>query len=552
MRQYVAPLIRWWWLILTASILAGVSSYIAVMRQPPVYEVRTTLVIGTSFTNPNPNSSQLYLEQQLAMVYANLGSREQVANATMKTLGLNELPEYYVRTVPNTPMIEIIVSDIDPARAVAVANELANQLILASPSGKEQKDKAQQGFISDQLSKIQDQIKSTEDEISAAQDKLGGLNSARQIADTQTQITALQQKLVALQANYSNLLTSTQQGAVNTLALVQAAEMPTGPVGPNKIVYVLLATALGLMISSGSAYGFEFLDNTYKSGEEISETLKVPILGYIPKIENTSNEWTYSSHNPRSPIADAFRVLRTNLDFISVEKPFKTLLVTGPDLAMGKSVIATNLALILSQSEKKVILVDADLRLPKLSSVLGVEENQGISEVILGIVSLMGALVPWHNLDDLRNNENELNAKKNGEREINNKQSTNIENPELSIQFLPSGSIPPNPADLLASSKFTKILTELTQISDIVILDSPPMFLPDTSVLLGKVDGVIIVAELGRTRKNAIEKINNQIDRSGAKLFGVVLNRTAKQDTYYGKYHSYGYGSSEIKKTNMV
>ena len=540
MRQYVAPLIRWWWLILAATILAGISSFIAVMRQPPVYEVRTTLVIGSSFSNLNPNSSELYLEQQLATVYANLASREQVASATMKVLGLNGLPQYYVRTVPNTPLIEIIVSDTDPARAVAVANELANQLVLASPSGKEQKSQVQQGFISDQLTKIQDQIKSTEDEIAAAQDKLGGLNSARQIADTQTQITALQQKLISLQGNYANLLTSTQQGAVNTLALVQAAEMPTSPVGPNKIIYVILAAALGLMVSSGSAYGFEFLDNTYKTGDEVSDALKVPVLGYIPDMNKKTNQWTYSSHYPRSPVADAFRILRTNLDFISVDKPIKTLLVTGSDLSMGKSVIATNLALILSQSERKVILVDADLRRPKLSTVLKVDENRGISEVILGIAKLLDVLVPWHNLNDLMNQSKDLITETNRNNDKNDKQELENENHELPIRFMPAGSIPPNPADLLASSKFSKLLAELTEISDIVIMDSPPLFLPDASVLLGKVDGVILIVELGRTRKNAIKTAKNQIDRSGANLLGIVINRVSGKEANYEKYQSYG------------
>jgi succinoglycan biosynthesis transport protein ExoP len=537
-RQYIAPILRWWWLILIATLLAGIISVVSVIRQLPVYEVRATLVIGRSFTDPNPNAGEIYLEQQLAVVYANLGSREQIASATLSALGLNFLPTYYVQPVPNTPLIEIIVSDTDPARAVAVANELANQLIQSSPSGKEQQDQSRLSFINDQLQKIQDQIKSTEDEINAAQNKLGTLTSARQISDEQAQISALQQKLVSLQGNYANLLTSTQQGAVNTLALVQAAELPAGPVGPNKLLNILLAILFGFAVSTGAAYGLELLDNSYKTAEEVVDALKVPVLGYIPNITTKANQWTYTSHFPRSPVSDAFRILRTNLEFIAVSRPLRSILIVGPDLSMGKSVIAANLALILSQAEKKVILTDTDLRRPKLSTALEIENKIGISDICLGKASIMNALVPWHNGKDTDKTE-DLDKENGDGSKKRSEQLIGLKNSEYLIHFMPAGTIPPNPAEILGSSKFDQLLSELTKFADIVIMDSPPLFLPDASVLLGKADGVIMIVELGRTRKNSIKMAKDQIDRSGANLLGLVLNRVNVGETYYEKYHSY-------------
>ena len=538
MHQYIAPLIRWWWLILLSTILAGASSFYAVSRQPPVYEVSSTLVIGRSFSNPNPNSSDLYLEQQLATEYANIGTREQIVSATMKALNLNGLPEYYVRTVPNTPFIEIIVSDTDPARAVAVANEISNQLILTSPSGKEQQDQTQQTFVNDQLLKIKDQINSTEQDIASAQEKLGNLNSARQIADTQAQITALQQKLISLQSNYASLLTSTQGGSVNTPALVQAAEMPGGPVGPNKLLYLVLGTALGLLVASAAAYGLEFIDNSFKTGEEVANELKVPILGHIPKIESHSNHWTYASYFPRSPVADAFRILRTNLEFTAVNKPVNSILIAGPDLSMGKSVIATNLALIFSQGEKKVILVDTDLRRPKLTTAMEIEEKAGITDICLNRSTLLESLIPWQRGNYFKENSDDP-VKESGEPNSEQKPLIGIQPPNPMIHILPAGTIPPNPSDLLSSSRFDQLLKDLVKSSDIVVLDSPPLFLPDASILLGKVDGVILVIELGQTTKKSVKMASDQINRSGANFLGVVLNRVGRRETYYSKYKNY-------------
>ena len=533
MSKYFAPLIRWWWLILFSTCLAGGSSYYAVSRLPLVYEVRATLVIGRSFTNPNPNSGELYLEQQLATIYANLGTREQIASATMKSLDLKGLPEYFVRTVPNTPLIEIIVSDVDPARAVVVANELANQLIQFSPSGKEGQDQARLIFVNDQLSKIQTQIQTTEKDIAVEQEKLGNLSSARQIADTQTLITALQQKLISLQSNYSALLSSTQGGAVNNLALVQEAQLPGGPVGPNKMLYIGLAAALGLVISSAAAYGLELMDNSYRTAEDVAESLAIPILGKIPSISRQHNPWTFTSQFPRSPVADAFRILRTNLEFSAVNKPLRSILVVGPDLSMGKSVIATNLALIFSQGEKKIVLMDGDLRRPKLNSVLNIEEKPGITDICLKRYSLSEMLIPWQNHKYQEENKGDSKSNKEPKQEAYQPASDPPANP---LYFLPSGTIPPNPAELLASTGFDHLLIDLTASADIVILDSPPLFLPDASIMLGKVDGAILVIELGRTTKKRIKMALDQIDRSGAKLCGIVLNRSEAGEKYYSKY----------------
>jgi non-specific protein-tyrosine kinase len=540
LKRFLMPVIRWWWLLLAATIIAAVTSFLSVWRQAPIYQTQATLMIGSMIQDPNPNSGEFYLVQQLASAYADMGNREPMKNKTMQALGLTFLPEVIVQPLPASSLIEIRVTDINPQRAQAVANELANQLILSSPTGATAGDETRQKFINEQLDLLQTQIIETNAEITKLQQQLGDLNSARQILDMQSQIRAQHEKLNTLQANYAGLLSTTQRGAVNTLSVIEPAGLPQTPIGPNKAMTVILASAIGLVLATLAAYGMEALDDTYKTSEEISAAFNAPVIGYIPVIKERTNQWTFTSNNPRSPVADAFRILRTNLEFIAVDKPFRSILITGPDLGLGKSVIATNLALILSQAEKNVVLVDADLRKPKLSLALNVEGREGISDICLRKSSFLDAMVLWRNGKNLDKKEitDKLDRTGRGNKEV--RQSIDSEADGHVIKLLPSGTIPPNPTDILSSAAFSKLLSEMTDYADVVIIDSPPLFLPDASVLLGKAEGVIMVAELGRTRKGSIKIAKSQIERSGARFLGVVLNRYGVGETYYERSKSYG------------
>ena len=157
-KGYITPLVRWWWLLVVAILISSVSSYYVVRKQPNIYSSHSTLMIGNIVQDPNPNSSQFYLAQQLASTYADLANRELIQKVTMKALGLPFLPTNLARAIPNTSLIEIDVTDTNPSRACAVANELANELINKSPSGLISQTNSRQVFIDDQLNKLQDQI----------------------------------------------------------------------------------------------------------------------------------------------------------------------------------------------------------------------------------------------------------------------------------------------------------------------------------------------------------------------------------------------------------
>lgn len=505
LKQYVKPLLKWWWLIILSMVVAAVSSYMAVRKEPNTYQAHTTLMIGNFIADPNPNSSEFYLAQQLASAYADIANRELMQGETLKALGLQYLPINSTRAIPNTSLLEIDVNDTDPQRAQVVANELANQLIKHSPSRITPEDEERQKFINDQLDKLQNQMTTTQSDIEKLQQQLGDLTSAREIADLQNQITSLQQKFTSLQANYASLLATSQKGSVNTLSIIEPAGLPTNPIGPNRLMIVALASAIGLALASLAAYGIEALDDTLKSAEEINHLIKLPILGYIGEIPPNKNRLTYVVEEPRSQISDSFRLLRTNLEFLGIKNPLQVIMISSPEVSDGKSTVASNLAASIAQSQnKRVILIDADLRKPTLHNGLTVVNRNGLSDICMGKVNIQDAMIPWG---------------------------------DGAFNFIPAGTLPQNPVELLSSYKISQTIEEIRSYADVIIIDTPPIFLADTLVLSGKADGVLIVITLGHTQRKSVARMLDYVQKAGINLIGVILNHVPRSESYYTGYY---------------
>ena len=308
LKTFLKPLLKWWWLIVIAAILAGASSYFVVRNDPPIYQSRTSLVVGRPLESLNPSGSEFYLSQQLAETYAVFARRELVREATQTALGLDWLPEYTVGVPPLTQLLEIMVTDTDPQRAQIVADELANQLILLSPSGLDLDEQKRQDFLNGQLVQLEQQIQATQDEILILQTNLGELFSASEIADSQSQIEALQAKLNTLQANYAGFLVSTQEEAVNVLTVIEPAYLPTVPVGPNSKLTILIAVAFGIVLATGTAYLLEYLDDSLRSPEEAVEAIGLPALATLNRARfGADNNSLVAIDQPRAPISEAFQ-----------------------------------------------------------------------------------------------------------------------------------------------------------------------------------------------------------------------------------------------------
>ncbi len=500
LQLYLAPIRKWWWLVLAAAVVGLLASALILSQRPPTYQARAALMIGRTVFDPNPTSAQLGLGERLADTYAALARRDPVQNATMAALGLTELPEYETRPIPEAQLVEILVIDTSPQRAQAVANEIANQVIQLSPTGPLAAQEGRQLFINEQLNFLQASILEVQDEMTAQQDGLVGLTSAVEIARAQDSLTALQAKLTALQSNYATLLANSEGGAVNYLTLIEPAALPVRPLGPGNLLLALLAGLAGAVLGCSTAYLLEYMDTSLKTPEEAVRLLRLPIIGMIGEIKSPGR----AAGKPGSPIVsargqpavmEALRVLWTNLEFASVDRPLRTLLVASPGPEEGKTTIAVNLASAMAQAGRKVALVDADLRRPAVHSSLDVPAHPGLTDVFLGRKEMAEIIT--------RRNDGKL-------------------------LILPAGTPPPNPTELLSSRRMDEILTEVRALADILVIDAPPFGLADASVLASKADGVIVVVRPGYTSRNGARAMQAQLERAGASVLGMVLNRASR------------------------
>jgi capsular exopolysaccharide synthesis family protein len=510
LQLYLRPILRWWWLILLAALLAGASAFVFVRLRPPVYIASGTVMVGTAIQERNPDSQQLSLTQGLALTYVKIAQRPSIREATRLALGMDWLPEYAVRIVPDSQLIEISVTDVDAQRAYAVATELINQLILLSPGGQERQQR--EVFIQEQLRKLEQGMRNTEAEIARKQDELSAMLSARQIGQSETQIAALEAKLATLQTTYVGLLASTDQGSANTINVLDPPVVPTQPVNDRWYLLVLVAAVIGAAVAVAGAYLLEFLDDRLVDIEQIQQVTGLTTLGTVPDVKlEAADQSLIMLHNPHSTDAEAIRVLRTNLLFASVDHKLSSLLVTSPTPAEGKSFIGSNLAVAFAQTGKRVILVDADLRKPTLHRIFGLVNNTGVTSALVS---------------DASDVESTL-------------QATAV--PELRV--MTSGPLPPNPSELLSSHKMQNLLHELQAHCDLVVIDSPPVLVvSDTAVLASHADGVLIAFSHDKLRRDPARNTIGALRQVQARILGVVLNRVeGSQHGYYYAYHkSYG------------
>jgi len=517
-RDIFTPLVRWWWLLLLATLIAGGFSYFAIKQQPPRYSSTATLLVGSALTDPNPQYDKIYYANELIATYVDIAYRDPVREAAMESLGLDWLPGYTVTAVPNTQLIEIHVSDTDPARAQAVANALAEQLILQSP-GNSIDDQTRQAFIKGELDQMQVAIRDTQTEIDSRQRELTTLTSARQINDLQTQINALQNKLDTLRWNYTNLLANTQSGALNTITLIEPAKMPGYPDGPDDIVPVATAAMLAFILAAGAAYLLAYMDKTVKSPEEIKRLTDLPVLAGIPPIQGEEYpEKLITVNQPRSPTAEAYRSLRTGVQFSVIDRTENTaIVVTSPSPNEGKSITTANLATVLAQAGHKVLVIDADLRRPVLHKVFGVDNRLGLTEFLR-----------YFHPNDLEETVVALLQQL--------ARPTSVEG----LSLLTSGPIPPNPSELLGSQTHRKLLDVLKRHYDYIILDSPPtLIVTDAVVLSTEVDGTILVIDAEKTEKNPMRLAVERLREVNANILGIVINRMSPRSEGYATYYHY-------------
>lgn len=324
------------------------------------------------------------------------------------------------------------------------------------------------------------------------------------------------------QSNRSSLFTNlqsirlTEVQSATTISQLNQAVPVYDPIQPQPMKSAGLAALVGFMLAAGVVFTVAFLEDEIRDPSEITHRWGVPVIGIITNFGSDETPLITMS-KPRLPVSEAFRSLRTNLQFSGIDSPLKTLLVTSPSPADGKSSVADNLATVLAQNDKNVVVVDGDMRRPTIHKIFKLSNRLGLSDYFLRAPEKMSGVVK--------------------------------KTPVNNLSIITSGSLPPNPSELLSSTKMRDVVTLLAKHFDMVILDSPPLLaVTDALVLTKIVDGVILVVDPKKTKRAGIRQAIEQLQRVDARLLGVVLNniKIKRSSYYYNReyYYSKHYGKT--------
>jgi len=315
---------------------------------------------------------------------------------------------------------------------------------------------------------------------------------------------------------------------VSNIQVVDQAEIPTGSYKPNKKLNLLLAAVVGLFLGIGLAFFFEYLDNTVKSPEDVEQLIRLPSFGMVPEISyerkkrlaKASYPVELVTHgHPKSILSEAYRNIRTSILLSFSEKPPKKIVITSPNPSEGKTTTVINTAIALSQTGAQVLIIDGDMRHPRIHKIFNEENGAGLSNFLSGNSPLDSII-----------------------------KKTEVPN----LYYIPSGPIPPNPSELIGSKLFKVMMDSLGKKFDHIVLDSPPALgFADSVILSTTVDGVILVVLGGKTPRETLQRAKEVLHQVNAKILGVVINRVdihrSGYGYYYYRYHYY-YGKDGKKK----
>ena len=367
-----------------------------------------------------------------------------------------------------------------------------------------------------------------EDFLSLQREKLDTLPDAqRRFAKLQRDVQ-LQESVLQLLLQRQQEVLIRKEDIADDVSVVKFATLPSFPTNANSSQVMVTGLVIGLLFGIVLAFVFETLDTSIGTIEDVEEYLELPVLGIIPHIDieeliiekyphlDKDPQLPYYSRlislfAPKTPVSESYRTLRTNLSFsgMSKEKPVKTLAFTSSSLQEGKSTTLANLAIVTAQMGKRTLLVGCNLRRPSIYKTFGVKRSPGVTDIILGSI-------PWK---DCVQNITDIMVGSFGVPEVLT--ASGLDN----LYIIESGQTPPNPSELLSSPQMERFIREVSEEFDLVYIDMPPTLpVTDASIIGPKVDGVVLIYQVGRVPRNALKRAKDQLQQVGANVVGVVLN----------------------------
>jgi succinoglycan biosynthesis transport protein ExoP len=511
LRQYLSVLRQRRIVIVFAVLVLVITTLSAAELQVPRYQATAQVLLqyrtaAQSVLNPasgQPADPTREVQNQLQVIQS-----QPVKQAVRNQLGY--APTVVAIPVGQTDVIDITADNTDPVAASTIANTYANAYISYRQSQAVANALAAASQVQGQINQLQTEISALNTQIQTANPK----NLADVTASVSPQLLSLTQQQGTLKEQLSQLQSD---AALNSgdAQLVNRATVPNTPASPRPARDLVIAVVAGLILGVGAALLLDQLDDSVKSPDDIGRVAHgVPNLAVIPFVagwKSKDQTMVVSTIDPKAPAAEAYRSLRTSVQFAALDRPLRTLHVTSPSPSEGKTTTLTNLGVALAQVGQRVIIVCCDLRRPRLHEFFGMSNELGFTSVLLGHVPAANALQDVPGVKGLK--------------------------------ILPSGPLPPNPSELLSSPRAAEVLVALQGLADFVLVDSPPVIpVTDAAVLSGLVDATLVVATAGLTTRRQLRQAIETLEQVDAPILGTVLNRVGSGDSYgYGRYRYYRY-----------
>jgi len=521
---------------ITTVLVVTLGSFI----MTPIYRAKTAIFIDLESPNVLTASGVVEMQSQNYYSYKEYYQSQKeiltslpIAQKVFDDFGLINLPGYSrakepikkflksikVEPIRDTRLLELNVDNKDPALAAKIANRIAEIYVkrnLYYISKNELLNLLKNEYLKLEA-KLSDYTKVYKEghpemirlrkEISEVIDKI----EKEKKADFNQDYNAVEELL-----NYKYALEGLK---ANNISVLAPAEVPVVPVKPKKLLNIALAVMVGIFGGIGLAFLFDYLDDTIRETSDVERLTSWPFLGSIPEIGKgsmTELEKDIFVHiKSKDPASEAYRSLRTSVLFSATEEhPSKAIVITSPVPQEGKTTTLCNLGIAMAQNRSRVLLVDADMRNPRLHEVFKKENAKGLSTFLSGQARF----------DDV------------------------IQKIEIDSLFLiPSGTHPPNPSELLASHRMTAFVEEAKAKFDFIIFDTPPIVILTDAVIISRItDGVILVVECGKTPKKTLPHIHKLLAHAKARIIGIVLNRLSiHSGSYYHRYYSHYHKDSK-------
>lgn len=522
--DYVAILRRRKWIILQAALIIPIAAYIYSSTKPKEYSASADVLLTSSVTqvaSPLNSDTQGIVDTQTQIASTPDMAERVVKAAKVTTRSAGQvLGEMSVAEVGSSDVLRFTVTDRDPA----IANVLANAYAAQYTTFRRQLDSA---FIDNSRKELEARIKALR--------SAGDTTSA-----TYQSLVQKDQQLLTIQAldTASAIVIRTSSGAF------QVAPRPKHDAILGLIVGLLLGVTLALLREALDSRLWTASDIADLSGQPV---LGRPLLGRISAPPKRIGRGLVTLEDPSSPEAEAFRLLRSNLEFVLLDRDAKVLMVTSALQAEGKSTTAANLAATIARSGKKCILVDLDLRRPMIETMFNIDSSRGLTTVAVGKHTLDEAIVKIPVFDP----EESMTVGANGAAATTNGHGGT--DAMHFLEVLPSGPLPPDPGEFVMTGAVQGIIQALRDRADVIIVDTPPLLgVGDAAALSGNVDAIVLLIRVGVTKRQVVREAFRIVDRLPKPTLGFVLTGAEREESYGYRQYGYDYYSSKGRRAEKA